>query len=283
MSFSQYTDPDNDPYSEQIEDEVPQKREIFGMSLIEIAILGFLFLVILIFGGFVGLKILANFGNTNSDAVAVAVVQPTHTLIPSSTPPPTQGAISTSTPIPGWNQFNFADEMAKISLPSSYQGGDPVAYPEIAIMTLETYSMDKAFIKYAQGIISNPETAFFAFDPKDTNITRFMYVHREEIPPNIDFTMDGYLNLGEDSLADSDIQVVDRYIRSLDYYPEAGVLIFEKQIPIENGVYFYLTFSSYSIRINNEVWNIIFQTGRDDFKEYGPIIDNSVRSFYVQP
>ncbi len=44
-------------------------------------------------------------------------------------------------------------------------------------MTLETYSMDEAFIRYAQctgdyqqSAISNPETAFFAFDPKDTKL-----------------------------------------------------------------------------------------------------------------
>ena len=110
-----------------------------------------------------------------------------------------------------------------------------------------------------------------------------MYVYREEIPPNSDFAMEGYLDLSVNTLSDSDIQVQDRYIRSLDYYPEAGVLIFENQVPIGDGAYFNLVFSSYSIRIDNEIWTVVFETGKDDFNEYGPIVDNAVRSFYLQP
>jgi hypothetical protein len=296
--YGPYTSYDNDPFesnpytnpSSEADaaymaslEEPAKGNDILGMSLLEIAILGVLVIAICALGGFVGL----NFLNSSTAPEAVAVVQPTATLVPTLAPTPTAtptaSPVVKSTPIPGWSPFEFSEGKAEIWLPSSYQGGDTVAYPEIVAMTIDTFLSDEVFIADAKEMIADPNMVFFAFDTQPIEIIRFMSIYYEKIPTDVEVTMDAYLDMTLAQMQSEGLQVTDRYLTSLDYYDEVGVAIIENAVPLGEGISMNVKFSLHALRVGDGIWSIFFRTGKDEFDSYFSTIESSVRSFYIQP
>ena len=275
-----YTGFDEDPSDEYIASlgDQSSQTKILGMSPIEIAVVGVLVIAICVLGGFVGM----NFLNTSADAVAI---QPTATLLPSATPPPTSTPFVKVTPLPGWSQFKFAEDKAEIWLPSSYQGGDTVAYPEIVAMTIDTFISDEFFAQDAKNMIADPNIALFGFDTQPAEVIPFMFVVREPLPPYVEFRMKSYLDTLLDQMGiDKDGgQVTERSITSLDYYDDVGVLVIQNLVPLDEAVSMYVKLSIHAIKVDDDVWGIMFRTSGEEFDAYFPTIENSVRSFYIEP
>lgn len=267
---------DENPYDlepeQEIEDEV-ESKEIFGMSITEIAILGGLLIAILIFAGFIALKII---NNNRAESVVLPTAEPP-TLTPSATP------FVKSTPIPEWNRFEFGDEKAEIWLPASYQGGDPLAYPDIVDMTIDVFIKDERYIDYAKGLVSDPAIIFFAFDSDPSAIWRSLQITKESLATTSAFDMEEYINRIIEDFSERDIRVTKQYLTDLDYYSDVGVLIFEEHNEIAEGEIYLLKFYIFAIQIDNQVWNLIYQIPRDDAASYQDTIYNSARSFYLQP
>jgi hypothetical protein len=277
-SYSRYEENSSDENIASLGDQPPQKT-ILGMSPIEIAAIGILVLAICVLGGFVGLNYL------NTRAASMVTVQPTATLAPSATPAPTLIQFAKSTPIPGWSQFMFADDKAEIWLPTSFQGGDTVAYPGIVAMTIDTFITDEFFAQDAKNMITDPNVALFGFDTQPADVIPFMFVVREPLAPYVEFRMNAYLDakLEQMGVEKDGPQVIERYITSLDYYDDVGVLIIQNLIPIDETVSVYIKLSIHVIKVDDEVWAIMFHTGGDVFDAYFPTIENSVQSFYLEP
>lgn len=267
---------DENPYDsepEQENEEEGESKEILGMSITEIAILGGLLIVILIIAGFIALKII---NNNHAESVVLPTAEPP-TLTPSATP------FVKSTPIPEWNRFEFDDEKAEIWLPSSYQGGDPLAYADIVDMTIEVFIKDERYIDYAKGLISDPEITFFAFDSDPSVIWHSIQAYKESLATTSEFNMEEYINLKMEGFSDRAIRVTNQYLTDLDYYSDVGVLIFEEHNEIAEGEIYLLKFYIFAIRIEDQVWNLVYQIPRDDAASYQDTIFNSARSFYLQP
>jgi len=262
---------DSEPDLEN-ENEV-ESKEIFGMSIPEIAIFGGLLIAILIFGGFVALRLVNNARITNE--ILPTVEPPTPT--PSVTP------FVKSTPIPGWNRFAFAEEKAEIWLPASFQGGDPVAYPEIIDLTIDVFIPDELHAEYAKKFIADSDITFFAFDGEPSVIWRSMDVTSESRAATKEFDMEEYLNLKIEDFSDRDIRVTNQYLNDLDYYSDVGILIFEEYIEIVEGEIYLFKFYLFFIRIDDEIWNLTYQILREDAAGFQDTIYNSARSFYLQP
>jgi hypothetical protein len=170
-------------------------------------------------------------------------------------------------------------------LPSSYQGGDTVAYPEVVAMTINTFISDEFFAQDAKNMIADPNIALFGFDTQPAEVIPFMFVVRETLPPYVEFRMKPYLDTMLDQMGideDGD-QVTERYITSLDYYDDVGVLIIQNLVPIDETASMYVKLSIHTIKVGDEVWAIMFRTSGEEFDMYFPTIENSVRSFFVEP
>ncbi len=280
MSFDpnefDYITQDEDPEYVETEQEIegePAPREILGMSMVEIGILGSMLFAILILGGFI---ILRSINNARSENAALPTVEPP-TLTPSVTP------FVKSTPIPGWNRFEFGNAQAEISLPASFQGGDPVAYPEIIDLTIDVYAPNETRAAYAKELIKDAGINFFAFDSDPSIIWRSMGVTSEKFPSTPEFEMEEFLNLKIEGFGDRAIRVTNQYLTDLDYYSDVGVLIFEEHNEISEGEIYLFKFYLFYIPVEGEIWNLAYQILRDDAAGFQDTIFNSARSFYVQP
>jgi hypothetical protein len=185
-------DYDDQGYLEPLEPQEPEKpqRSFFGMSPIEIGILVVLLVVIF---GLVGFVVKSVYDNSKA-AAETPPPPPTATLVPTvpanatSTPWPTAAAIN------DWNKFEFAGGRGSLWLPNGFQGGDPIAYPDIVMMTVETYSDDEVFIQSVDDLLSeNPEINFFAFDPAVIEWPRVAAVSKERFRTDWLSYMDAYL------------------------------------------------------------------------------------------
>lgn len=266
---------------ETMQTKQQSKKEYLGISPGEMGILVVLIIVICVIGGFLGKMILDNPSTTSLKPAVIH--EPTYTIAPSITPSQIPPSRLTSTPMPGWNRFEFAEGKAEIWLPESYQGGDTVAYPDVVIMTLETYIDDDVFVESVKPIILESDTLFFAFDTEPADAIRFVYVIVEQLPPDLIISMNDYLNAVSDYINEDNTRIVGRETKSLDYYSDVGVLTTEVEIPAGEGVYFYVRLCSHVVRVDNTMWGLFFRTSRTEFDEYLSTIDRSVRTFYVNP
>jgi len=278
---------DDQGYEEQDyldEFETPEteesQRTFFGMWPVEIGILVVLLVVICGVAGFVGKSIYDN---------AVASAE-TPTPLPTMTLEPTIPADVTSTPwptvasIPDWNNFEFAEGKASLWLPNSFQGGDPIAYPEIVRLTIETYSNDEIFIQSVDDLLSdNPEITFFVFDPEVIEWPRVAAVSSEKLPSKWITNENAYLDDLAADMGEDGNRFVGKEYMVLDNF-EAWRLIAELQVPVgEDGYYTYSKMVSYLIPVDDLLWTVTYSTGRDDFPAYWPIIKDSINTFHVQP
>jgi uncharacterized membrane protein YhaH (DUF805 family) len=280
--YDSYGSRDNDAISDYAAtDKQSSQNEIFGMSPIEIIILAILSIVICVFGSFVGLRFLYN-----SDSKTVSMIQlPTATFAPTTTPTPTTTPIVRSTPIPGWSQFTFDDGKGEIWLPSSYQGGDTVAYPEIVEMTIETFITDEVVVEAFKETITDPLMSFFAFDTQPAAFPRSMYIRSENIPADTIFDMENYLDMTSKHLEEKGrgVQIIEHRLISLDYYDDAGLILAQDTVPKEDGDSKFVFTVAYAIRTDDLVWVIVFVVDGIDLKVLLPIIEDSARSFYWRP
>jgi hypothetical protein len=184
------------------------------------------------------------------------------------------------TPIPGWQEYIFADGQARIWLPASYTGGDTVTSGGTIMEKVKATIDDEAFINGIQELIASPDVSLFAFDTEYTSVIRYMFVSRETLSPDLVVTIDDYLNHIVDGAAEDGGRVVERQVTQLDYYP-VGTLVAEKKIPA-GEVEIYVSVAIYVIQVDNTMWFITFQTGREEFGSQRPIMESSINSFWIQ-
>jgi hypothetical protein len=274
-----YEEPD---YLEELEplDEDESQKSFFGMSPVEISILAVLLVVICGAAIFVAKSVYDN-------AVAAAVTPtPSPTVFFTPTVPPD----STSTPwptvaaIPDWNKFEFSEGKTSLWLPNNFQGGDPIAYPEIVMLTVETYSNDEFFIQSVDDLLSkNPEITFFAFDPQVIEWPRMAIVFKEGLRSDWLKNMEVYFENFEVDMQLEGNRVVGKEQVVLDNF-EAWRLIAELKVPIgDQGYYTYSKVVAYLIPVDDVLWTVVYSTGRDDFPTYWPIIKESINTFHAQP
>lgn len=277
-SYNSYSEETSDEYIASLGKQ-PSQNKILGMAPVEFTILGILVIGICVLGGVVGMDFL------NHRAAAMVTVQPTATPVPTETPIPTNTPVVTSTPLPGWSQFKFANEKASIWLPSFYQGGDPVAYPEVVAMTIDTFLTDDFFVQDAKNMILDPDIAFFGFDTQPAEVIPFIYIVRETLPLYSEFRINGYLDtlLDQMDLDQNGTQLIERSITSLDHYDDVGVLTIQSLVPVNEAASIYVKTAIHIIKVDDDVWAIMFRIGGEEFDSYFPTIQNSVRSFYVEP
>lgn len=249
------------------------EKRYFGMTFAQISILAVLAIFACIIIGILGVLI-SNFTPNKQPA------QQAYTLVPSQTPDVTTTPWPTITPIPDWLVHSFAAGQAQIWLPSSYFGGDTSISSEEIIEELRATVDDEAFINEIQGLISIPEITFFAFDADFVDSTRFMHIGSEPLNPDLPLTMNDYLNRMMDNFTDGNDRVVERQVVQLDYYP-AGKLVVESKVPA-GDLETFVSMAIYMVKVDNTMWFITFRTGRQEYKDYQPIIEAAVNSFWIQ-
>lgn len=248
-------------------------QKFFGMTLGQIGILAGLALVACIVIGILGSMLLNSAPNTEAE--------PTYTLQPSPTAVVTSTPWPTVTPIPNWQEYSFAEGQARIWLPASYTGGDTATSSEAIMEKLRATFNDEAFASDVQGLLAIPEIAFFAFDTESTSSARIAYVASEALNPDLDLSMDYYLNRMMDNFTDANDRVVERQIAQLDYY-QAGKLAVESKVPA-GEVETFVTTVIHMVQVDDTMWSITFRTGREEYVGQQAMIEASVNSFWVQP
>ena len=249
-------------------------QRYFGMTMVQIGILAALALVTCIVMGILGALIL-------NIRPGLQQAEPTYTLQPSLTPVLTSTTWPTVTPIPNWQEYSFSGGKARIWLPASYIGGEPSTSSEMIKENLRTTFNDESFTNDIEGLLAIPEIAFFAFDTEFVDPVRFMYVGTEALNPDLDLSMDYYLNRMMDNFTDSNDRVIERQITQLDHY-QAGKLVVESKVPTEDAEKF-VSMVVYMVQLDDMMWSITFLTGREEFKEQKQTFETSANSFWVQP
>lgn len=250
------------------------RKKYFGMTLAQIGILSALALVACIVFGILGTLMLDLVPGTRQ-------VEPTSTLQPSPTSIVTSTVWPTVTPIPNWNEYSFLGNQARIWLPASYWGGDTATSSGAIMEGFKTTFKDEAFTMDVEGLLAIPEIAFFAFDTESTTSARIAYVGSEPLNPDLDLSMDFYLNRMMDNFSDASDRVVERQIIQLDHY-QTGKLVVESKVPTGDSESF-ITIVIYMVQVDDTMWSITFRTGREEYKDYQDIIETSANSFWVQP
>jgi hypothetical protein len=249
-------------------------KRYLGMTLAQIGILATLALVACIVIGVLGALMLNLVPGTQQ-------AEPTYTFQPSPTFVATSTAWPTITPIPNWKEYSFLENQARIWLPASYSGGDTVTSSEEILENLRVTFNDEAFARDVEGLLAIPEITFFAFDTESTSSARIAYVGSEPLNPDLDLSMDFYLNRMMDNFSEASDRVVERQIVRLDHY-QAGKLVVESRVPAGDSESF-VTIVIYMVQVGDTMWFITFRTGREEFKDYREIIETSANSFWVQP
>jgi hypothetical protein len=247
-------------------------QRLFGMTTAQIGILVVLAFVACIAIGLLGFMLL-------SSVPQAPQIIPTYTLQPSPTTVVTSTAWPTVTPIPGWQEYGFAEDQARIWLPASYIGGDTVASPGSIMEKLKATVDDEDFVNDIQELIASPDIFFFAFDTEFTSVIRFMYAGKETLSPDLVITIDDYLNHMMDIAADGSSRVIERQVTQLDYFP-VGKLVVENRVAA-GDVDVYVTMSVYVIQVDNTMWFISYRIGRDEFASYRSIMEASANSFWI--
>ena len=145
---------------------------------------------------------------------------------------------------------------------------------------LRTAVDDDAFTTSLQNLIENPDVIFFALDTDLTDVIKFMFVSSESIDPDLQITMDDYINQVMDNINETS-RVVERQIVQFDNFP-AGKLVGETIVPAGDSVEVSVSIAVYMIRVDNTMWVITFRTGRQDYLSYQETMDAIVNSFWVQ-
>jgi len=253
--------------------DTEQKKGFMGMSPVELAILIVLLIASLVIGGF--------FAKTVLDNSSKQANRQTSILIPTHTPSPEPTLPTTPTPIPGFNRFNFASPPGEIWLPEGYEGGDTITYPDIVLLTTEIFTEDQDFIDDVKNLIAIPEVVFFAFDSNSTGVIRFVYIMGEPLNPDLNITLESYMNALADSAKADGAKVIGRTISQVKQY-QTGRTVIENKVPAGNlEAFIHLTI--YSIRLENTMWNIAFRTGVDEFNNYLPVMEDIVSTFTLHP
>ena len=249
-------------------------QRYFGMTLPQIGILAALALVACIVIGILGtLMLKASPATQQTEPISTLQSNPTSVL--------TSTALPTITPIPNWQEHSIADDQARIWLPASYAGGDTATSSEIIMEKLRATFSDEALFNDVQGLLAIPEIVFFAFDTELTGSTKFMYVGREALNPDLDLPMDYYLNRTMEKFSNASDRVIERQTVQLDYRL-AGKLAVESKTLVGDAETFVTTVI-YLVQEGDTMWSITFRTGREEYTDYQQIIKTSINSFWIQP
>jgi hypothetical protein len=267
-----------------MQDNQGSNKTIFGMKPLQVGVILLLAIGIIVIIAIFA-KMMLDAASVPTPAVAeqpISQSQPeaTYTTEPSPTPVPTSTPRPTITSIPGWRQHKFWNNKGELWLPEGYEGADLTQDYQDFLAIFRALAGNDEFADSIEQQIAQPDYVFFAYDTNMDEATRLIYITVEPIESITEFNMNSFLN---DITADmsASTRIIIREIINLDSY-EAGKLYFEDQAQAgESSV--YLTYATYRIQIDNLLWSIIYRVGRDDFKTFEPIIEESVRSFTAFP
>ena len=266
-----------------MEDNQESNRTLFGMKPTQIGIIGLLTVGIIVIIAIFAKMILSSASVPTAaieKPVAQSQLEATYTIEPSPTPLPTSTPKPPITPIPGWRQHTFWNDKGEIWLPEGYEGADLTQDYRDFLDIFRTLAEDDEFADSIEEQIAKPYYVFFAYDIHFEETTRLIFIAAEPIESVADFNMNSFLNDISDDLSPT-ARITTREIINLNPY-EAGKLYFEDTAQA-GELSVYLTFATYSIKIDNLLWSIIYRVPRDDFRDFEPIIDESVRSFTAFP
>ena len=250
------------------------KKKYFGMTLSQIGILA----VMAIFGCIV-IGILGSM--ISSGATDLQLAQQVNTLTPSPVPTATSTSWVAVTPIPNWQQFSFASGKAQIWLPNSYMGGDTLTSAEEIMVTVRATIDDEVFADIIQNSILSPDVTFLALDTNLTNVViKFIYIRSQPINPDLQLTMDDYLNQLMNEYSGGTERMVERKITQLDNF-SAGKLVLDSKVLVED-IDALVSIAIYMVRVENTMWFITFRTGREEYLSYQPTIEAILNSFWIE-
>jgi hypothetical protein len=192
-------------------------------------------------------------------------------------PTPTE-TLPTPTPIAGWKKFEGSTKKGarvELWLPENYLGLDPSKDLDLIIEKLKALGSD--YEQMAQAIKQNQlAIALLAFDSK-LSASGFL--------ANVNITTDQVLSaLTLDLIMESIVKespdhpsfhLLEQGIVSLDRY-QAGRIVMESEYP-EARVKQLI----YIIKQDNNVWTITFSAGADEFDQYLPVFEQSIRTFVI--
>ena len=248
-------------------------QRYFGMTIAQIGILAALALFACIVIGILG-TLMLNRSTSPQQTDPTSTLQPGPIFAVTSTPWPTV------TPIPGWQEYSFAENQVRIWLPASYTGGDTATSSEVIMESLRATINNETFVSDIQDLLAIPEIVFFAFDTESADSIRFTYVGKEALNPDLDLPMDYYLNRMMGKFSAASDRVVERQVAQLDFYA-AGKLAVESKVP-SGDVETFVTRVIYLVQVDDTMWTITFRSGREEYSAYQPTIEASINSFWIQ-
>ena len=272
---------EEDPQEDEPQEALAEEKSYFGFSrneLIVMIVLAVIIVGLVLIVGFSFLRGLKAARDADSQLPPTITPRPSATPVMTATPLPEAGAI------PGWNKFEFAESKASLWLPDTFQGGDPVAYAEIVMMTVETYSQDAAFVESVKNLLDeNPDIRFFGFDVDAVTSARSAFAAPEQVHLGPALTLADYLDeYKTTALAEGD-RLVGEEVVAMDHF-EAGRLLIEFKVPLdEQDQYRFMKKVVYLVQVDDTIWNISYLTDRDDFPAYWPLIQESINTFRFYP
>jgi len=173
-------------------------------------------------------------------------------------------------PVPGW--VVLAGTGVELSLPASYQGGDPVTRTQELIDLIAQVPGNEALVELVR--TSPAAYRLLAIDETGGSIVA---VTLKDIPPEIGMAdyVDGWTRALLDQT--SGASLIDKGIVQLQQQ-DAGRVIFEFVVP--SGTSWQL---SYVVRREAQIWSFHFAAAKDEFYQMQPIFEQSIQTLRFPP
>jgi hypothetical protein len=207
--------------------------------------------------------------------------EPTYTPTPTSSPTPTATPLPSHTPtseptervIEGWKRFEGGG--MEIWLPESYTGGNLEDNLEFVVEALKDLGSEyKDMVKMLEKKPSPYVIWAFDADVGDSQGLTNMAVASQKVPSSI--AIETYMDLSENNLP-KDFKIVERDIVTLGEY-RAGRMVIEISMNGTRGKEL-----TYMIKDGNDLYVIVYATGKDEFEARLPTFEKSIRTFAVLP
>ncbi len=261
-----------------------EKKQISGISPKEIGILSILIVVVcvalVILGSmYFGTDSISGIESVNTYQQSVSI-QSSVTPSSSPTPAPSSTPKPTRTPIAGWDTYKFWGGKAEISMPAGFLCADLTQGNQEFMQAFQNHiENDDQFVAYVEQISALPDRVFIAFDTYTHDATRLAQISIEDLGSYADISMGEYLDAVMENLP-SYVRVVGREIIQLENY-QAGKLLLDDRafagddlVPVRTALY--------TIKVDNIMWIVMYDVERDNFNEFLPVIELSIRSFAVK-
>ena len=199
---------------------------------------------------------------------ATSTPQATLTPQPATTP---QAAPVPASPLGAWK--TITGNGVSLSLPASYQGGNPSKDQDLDAIAQKLKTIDPEYEKNIESLKENASTlAFVAFDlPQDkSKFVTNVNIAMEKVPDAT--TVEKYLNAAVKEMS-AHFQVTDQKVVSLDKY-QAGRIVAEDTTTGTPIKYLF-----YLVQKGNNFWIVTYTTATNEFDQRLPNFEKSIRTF----